>query len=224
MVVVADLDRPEADGPDAHHLGRVLRLRSGEVVVAGDGAGRWRTCRWTAPGRLEADGEVVVEAAAHPALTVAFVPTKGDRPEWVVQKLTELGVDRIVVATSARSVVRWDGPRVDRHLARLAEVARQASAQSRRVHLPVVDGVVPVASLLSGGVAVAVPGGPPPDLSHPAVLVGPEGGWSVEEEAAAAHTVGLGPGVLRAETAAVAAGALLAALRAGLVHPAAPGG
>ena len=60
---------------------------------------------------------------ARPAVTVAFVPTKGDRPEWVIQKLTELGVDRIV-PPSRRSVVRWDGDRGERAAERLRRVAR----------------------------------------------------------------------------------------------------
>jgi len=66
-------------------------------------------------------------------------------------------------------------------------------------------------------VALAVPGGGPITLSTPTVLVGPEGGWTDEELAAVPHHVGLGPHVMRAETAAVAAGVLLAALRARLV-------
>ncbi len=65
--------------------------------------------------------------------------------------------------------------------------------------------------------ALAVPGGAPVSLSAPTVLVGPEGGWTDEELAAVPEHVGLGPYVLRAETAALAAGVLLAALRAGLV-------
>ena len=50
-------------------------------------------------------------ARLRPELTVAFAPTKGDRPEWVVQKLTELGIDRIVPLRTVRSVVRWEGDR-----------------------------------------------------------------------------------------------------------------
>jgi hypothetical protein len=93
--------------------------------------------------------------------------------------------------------------------------------QSRGLWLPEVSGVRDVADLATGpGAALAVPGGPGPDLAHPVVLVGPEGGWSPEEEALTDRRVGLAPGVLRTESAAVAAGALLVALRAGLVRPA----
>src|SRR5207248_10476150 len=87
-VFVADLDALELDADDAHHLSRSLRLRPGELVTAADGAGRWRRCTWTGAG-LEADGTVAFDQRPAPALTVAFAIPKGDRPEWIVQKLTE---------------------------------------------------------------------------------------------------------------------------------------
>lgn len=196
----------------------MLRLREGEVVVAADGAGRWAPGRWAA-GRVVVDGEVVVDAPPAVPVAVGLVPTKGDRPEWAVQKLTELGVDRIAIATSARSVVRWEGDRADRHLSRLVEVARQAGMQSRRPRLPVVEGPVPVGALVAeGGWALAEPGGGPL-LPGVGVVVGPEGGWDPGELGLGAPTVDLGPTVLRAETAAVAVGALLSSLRVGVVGP-----
>lgn len=224
-VFVADLDAPELDADDRHHLGRVLRLRPGEAVSASDGRGAWRPCTWTgdgADGGLEVAGSVERVAAPAPAITVAFAPVKGDRPEWVVQKLTEVGVDRIVVLATARSVVRWEGERAAKQVGRLARVAREAAMQSRRVWLPSVEGVVPFAEAAGWTgdvVALAEPGGAPPSLDRPVVLVGPEGGWSPDELAADVARVDLGPTVLRAETAAVAAGVLLSALRAGLVGP-----
>lgn len=211
-------------GPDdRHHLARVLRLRVGERVVATDGAGRWAMCRVTAdPRMLEREGPVVVEAAPSPALTVAFAPVKGERPEWVVQKLTEMGIDRIVVVSSARSVVRWDGARAVPAMQRLGRVATEASAQSRRVWMPELLGPLPLARLGEVGapateVAYAEPGGGPLTPTLRTVVVGPEGGWTADELAAAPATVGLGPHVLRAETAALVAGALLVAQRTGTV-------
>lgn len=166
------------------------------------------------------DGAVVVEAEARPPLTVVFAPPKGDRPEWAVRKMTELGVDRIVPLLADRSVVRWSGDRASGPLARLRRVAREAAMQSRRVRLPEVEEPCSFEAVATRpGAVLAVPGGEPPSLGHPVVIVGPEGGWSPEEEAAGLPTLGLGPGVLRTETAAVAAVALLAALRAGLVAP-----
>lgn len=213
---VTDLDRPVLDDADRHHLGRVLRLRPGDPLTVADGVGRWRPCRFGP--ELEPVGPVVSVPPPEPELTVAFAPTKGDRPEWAVQKLTELGVDHVVVLACERSVVRWDGDRAVRHLERLGAVAREAAMQCRRSRLPTLTGPVPVAELLGAeGVARADGGGDPPTLDRPVVLVGPEGGWSEAERAVPVATVGLGPHVLRTETAAVAAGAVLAALRAGVV-------
>ncbi len=219
-VFVADLGAPSLEEGDRHHLERVLRLRPGETVTASDGAGRWVSCRFIGGGDLAVTGEVVVEAAADPPITVAFAPPKGDRPEWAVQKLTELGVDRIVPLLAARSVVRWTGDRASAPVERLRRVAREAAMQSRRAWLPVVEELSAFVALAARpGAALAVAGGAPPSLDRPVVLVGPEGGWDDEELGAGLPTVGLGPNVLRTETAAVAAGALLVALRSGLLSP-----
>ena len=90
--------------------------------------------------------------------------------------------------------------------------------QSRRTRLPDVTGVLPFAEVAVAGAALAEVGGEAPSLERPFVLVGPEGGWDRTELASALPLVGLGPNVLRAETAAVAAGVLLCALRSGLVQ------
>lgn len=253
LVFVDDLEEPELTDGDVHHLHKSLRLRTGEVVLASDGRGAWRRCvvaagpedagdgptprsqgRSGRPGRSDGrraaglrllpQGPVQVEPEASTLLTVAFVLPKGDRPAWVVQKLTELGVDRIVPLTSARSVVRWTGDRAAMQVERLRAVAREAAMQSRRPRLPVVAEVrrfADFAADVAGTAALCQPGGPPPDLGHPCLVVGPEGGWEAEELAAVDVTVGLAPTVLRSETAAVAAGVLLGALRAGLVLPSA---
>ena len=160
---------------------------------------------------------------------MAFAPAKGDRPEWVVQKLTELGVDRIVPLAADRSVVRWGTGRAERALERLRRVAREAAAQSRRTWLPEVEPVTTVAGLVAtsgehGGVRLAQMGGGPPAPGDRTVAVGPEGGWSPDEAGLGGAPLGLGPTVLRAETAAVAAAVLLVSLRAGTVEPARPQG
>ena len=217
QVLVEDPAAPVLGLPDAHHLGRVLRLGAGEAVVATDGRGRWARCRYTAGGTLEPEGPVELEAAASPTLTVAFAPVKAERPDWVVEKLTELGVDRIVVLSTARSVVRWEPARARAVVARLRRVAAEAAAQSRRVWLPEVTGVVGIGALERPGTALAEPGGPALDPRVTGIAVGPEGGWSPEELAAGWPTVGLAAHVLRAETAAIAAGVLLGARRAGSV-------
>ena len=216
-VFVADLDAPVLDDADRHHLAHALRVRPGEEVTASDGNGGWRRCRFVS-GALEPDGPLVHEEALSPAVGVGFVVTKGSRPEWVVQKLTEVGVDRIVPLSSSRSVVRWEPDRAERNVERLRRVAREAAMQSRRTRLPDVTGVLPFAEVAVAGAALAEVGGEAPSLERPFVLVGPEGGWDRTELASALPLVGLGPNVLRAETAAVAAGVLLCALRSGLVQ------
>jgi len=227
QVFVEDLEALELAEEDAHHLARVLRLRPGEPVVAADGAGSWRLGVFRAAGApLEAAGPLSTEVRADPPVVVGFVPVKGDRPEWTVQKLTEVGVDRIVVLRSARAVVRWQGERAGPALERLRRVAREAAAQSRRAFLPEVEGIfdpVGLAGVLSPvALALAEPGAPPPTRETTAVAVGPEGGWDPAELAAVPGHVGLGPGILRAETAALGAGILLCAIRDGLAEP--PGG
>ncbi len=217
QVLVADPAVPVLDPADAHHLARVLRLADGEVVVATDGRGRWARCRYHVDGALEVDGPVELEAAPSPGLTVAFTPVTAERPEWTVQKLTELGIDRIVVLCAARSVVRWEPARAGKALDRLRRVAAEAAAQSRRVWLPEVSGVVGLDVLERPGTALAEPGGPALDARVTGIAVGPEGGWTAGELASGHPTVGLATHVLRAETAAVAAGVLLGARRAGTV-------
>jgi 16S rRNA (uracil1498-N3)-methyltransferase len=199
----------------------VLRLRPGDEVTVSDGAGGWRRCRFGP--ELEPVSDVARQARPEPPVTVAFAPVKGSRPEWAVQKLTEIGVDRIVPLLAARSVVRW--PVGGAHLVRLRRVAREAAMQSRRMWLPVVDDVVDFDVVArEPGAALAHPGGSPPSLARPLVLVGPEGGWDEAELAAAGEArMGLGPQLLRTETAAVVAGTLLCALRAAVVRSADPG-
>lgn len=218
-VFVDDIERPAIGADDRHHLERVLRLRAGDPLTVSDGHGRWRRCRYGVP--IQPEDEVHHVARRTPSLTVAFTPVKGDRPEWVVQKLTELGIDRILVLQAERSVVRWDGARAQRQLERLGRIAREASMQCRRCHLPEIDGPFPVASAAAmPGAVRADRGGRALRADDTVVLVGPEGGWGEGERDVAPDAVALGDHVLRAETAAVAAGVVMTALRGGMAHPA----
>jgi 16S rRNA (uracil1498-N3)-methyltransferase len=157
-----------------------------------------------------------------PRLTVACWLTKGQKPELAVQKLTELGVDRIMLVEAARSVVRWDDDKVAAAFDRLERVAREAAMQSRRARIPVVDGPVAPAELCRfRGLVVAAPDGAPagllplPSDGEWVVAVGPEGGFDDDElrDFGTAPRLQLGPFVLRAETAAIAAAAALAGCR-----------
>ncbi|MGA1333203.1 MAG: RsmE family RNA methyltransferase, partial [Ilumatobacteraceae bacterium] len=163
-------------------------------------------------------------------VAVAFVPVKGDRPEWSVQKLTEIGVDEIIVlAPTRRAVVRWGDAKQshkdDKHMQKLQKVAREAAMQSRRVWLPVVTGPMPLADVCARpGAAVADPNGAPlaanaassaaaSGAAPSLIIIGPEGGFDDDEIPASVARVSLGGTILRAETATLVAATLLATMR-----------
>jgi 16S rRNA (uracil1498-N3)-methyltransferase len=210
-VLVAGLDGESAsvDDDDARHLSRVLRLRDGESVTLTDGDDRWRRGHWRGDGRVAFDGPVETVIRREPRLTVGFAPVKGDRPEWTVQKLTELGIDRVLVLRAERSVVTWEGPRLAKQLERLRRVAKEALMQARLCRLPEID--APPA--LPPG-ALAHFDGAPLAGHHHTILIGPEGGWT-ERELDERELVSLGATVLRAETASIAAAVRMSALREG---------
>jgi 16S rRNA (uracil1498-N3)-methyltransferase len=213
-------------GDDGHHLARVRRLRRGEPVTAADGKGVWRPyiVSDTGSGRvgLHACGAAVVEPGLAPGLAVAFALTKGTKPDLVVQKLTELGSDRILPVRSRRSMARWERDRSTAAVERLRRVAREAAAQCRRALLPEIGEPAPLESLAGRpGLLVADRGGwaaselaEPPDDGW-VLVIGPEGGLTSSEQAALGSppALGVGPYVLRAETAAIAGAAALAGRR-----------
>jgi 16S rRNA (uracil1498-N3)-methyltransferase len=229
LVFVDDLDRPELSDNDRHHLERVLRLAGGDLITVGDGAGGWRSARLGSS--LEPTGPVHHLDRPQPPLTVAFAPVKGAKAEWVVQKLTELGVDRIAPVFTERSVVRWDPGRFEKLRRRLEVTATEACHQSRRLHRPRIDSPLPLPELVGlstaglgpgtrtgAGVVLADPlGGPVAPAVH-TIVIGPEGGFAPAERELAA-TIELPGGVLRAETAVVAAATVLVAVRDGLLSP-----
>jgi 16S rRNA (uracil1498-N3)-methyltransferase len=219
-------DHFTVDGDDGHHLQRARRVRAGERVTVADGYGRWRAyvVVESAQGAVELDALTLIahEPPLTPRLTVACSLTKGQKPELAVQKLTELGVDRIMLVEAARSVVHWDDAKVPAAFTRLERVAREAAMQSRRARIPVVDGPVAPSELVRfPGLVVAAPDGVGAgDLPFPAggewvVAVGPEGGFDDVElgEFGDSPRLAVGPFVLRAETAAIAAAAALAGRR-----------
>lgn len=215
LVFVGDPDAPVLSPEDAHHLSRVLRLRAGEVVCVGDGDGRWRLATFNGRDSLEPTGREGREQRPEPSLTVGLALVKGDKPDLVVQKLTEIGIDRIAFFEAARSVVRWNQPKIERNVERLARVARSACAQSRRLWFPDVE-FIELDDLVARGAVVTDLGGRRLERSDTVVLVGPEGGWA-EGECDGAVKIDLGPNVLRAETAAIAVAVQMVSERHG--HP-----
>jgi len=217
---VDDLGTVAIDEPDRHHLVRVLRLRAGEKVVASDGRGSWRLCAMIGDGSLEAASDVVTEPVATESVAVWLPALKGDRAEWAVAKLTELGVDEIGLLRCERATVRLQGAVVERVLSRWRRVAREAACQSRRTRLPELVGPLDVESAVALGAHRCDLEGESEASASRALAVGPEGGWSEAERGTAAASVGLADGVLRSETAAVVAGAMLTASRRASPHAA----
>jgi 16S rRNA (uracil1498-N3)-methyltransferase len=216
-------------GDEHRHLGRVLRARPGMAVTLFDGAGGEVAARVERVGRDETElalGERRTPAAppATPITLLTAVP-RGARMDLLVQKTCELGVARIVPLVTERSVVRPEPGRRGSGV-RWETVAREAARQCGRADLPIVDAPATLAAALglpglparrlvlwerlSGRSLRSTLGAPAPT----ALLVGPEGGFAPGEVAAAEAAgfvpVALGPRILRVETAAIVAVALVA--------------
>ena len=205
----------ELDRDVEHHLRRVLRLRDGEAVTITDLAGRWRgATALVTRDRVELTptSSVFVEAPPAFVLRLAVAIPKGDRLDWMVQKSTELGVDRLTLLHADRSSTRWSGERAAAQMERVRRVAVEACRQSRRVWGVTIDGPVPAIEVLPHAVA-AEPGGRALGAYDATIAIGPEGGWSNEELKAARDHVSVGENILRVETAALAATALSVATR-----------
>lgn len=211
-VLVVSVEAPTLSDDDRHHLTRVLRVREGDPLTVGDGAGNWRPCRLgSEPEPLEPVRHV---PKPMPEVGVAFALIKGGRPELVVQKLTELGVDRIVPFVAERSIVQWDPAKAAKNHERFTRIAREAVMQCRRAWLPRIEPLTSFEHVVAEvGACMADRSGGPLDLAAPLVMIGPEGGWSEAEAGVGLPRVRLAESVLRAETAAIAAGVLLGAAR-----------
>jgi len=209
-------DDIEIGGDDGHHLQRVRRLRVGEFITAADGTGQWRRyeLRVASRGHIAASacGPLESEPELLPRIAVAISLTKGGL-DATAARLTELGVHRIEPVHAHHSVVRWDDTRARAAVDRLRTVVREAAAQSRRARVPEVRAVGDIASLAGRpGLVVAdrtgVPGSeiPDPPAGEWTLVIGPEGGLSADERVRlAGPRLAVGPHVLRAETAPIAA-------------------
>ncbi|MGB4617855.1 MAG: 16S rRNA (uracil(1498)-N(3))-methyltransferase [Dethiobacteria bacterium] len=218
---------------DTFHAYRVLRLRPGDEVTLADGQGK--ACR----GVIAASGAAGVEvqvtgpfpAAESPLeVTLAHSLSKGEKMDLVVRQAVELGVRRIIPLVTERSVPRLTPDREEKRLRRWRSIARSAAAQCRRAFLPQVERLHSLAYSLEWieGCLALVPWEeereagfmdlreqPFPGPGAVLVFIGPEGGFSREEvellTGAGAHRIHLGPRILRTETAAVVALALIQA-------------
>lgn len=207
----------ELDGAPAHYLGNVLRLKEGAQLLLFDG----HSGEWLAKVVLIRKGRMKVVAEQRtreleqvPDLWLAFAPVKKGRVDWLVEKAVELGVARLLPVVTHRTIV--DKLNLERMRAHIIEAAEQCG----RTSLPDIDQPVKLEALLksrdsertlyfadeSGGEQAAAVFKPGSAL----ILIGPEGGFTPEEAAAvraAANVapISLGPRILRAETAALAA-------------------
>ena len=205
------------DGPSANYLGNVLRLGPGaQVKLFDDRSGEWLAGIEEA-GRKRVTlrvGEQLRPREPVPDLWLLFAPIKRGRIDWLVEKATELGAARLVPVVTRRTVVE----RVN--VERLRAHAIEAAEQCERTALPEIAEPAKLEAVLRGWpegrslyfadeaggtpLAEAAASGPA------AILIGPEGGFTDEERAAIAgveqaRPVSLGPRILRADTAAVAA-------------------
>lgn len=208
---------------DSHHLSKVLRLRPKQIVTVADGTGFWQKCSFVKDGILEPLEDPILDPYPKWEIKVAFALTKGNKAELVIQKLCELGVDSAVPFVSKNSIPKWDSKRASNALERFERIAREASMQSRRSRIMQIHKVSNFDELcekgvVSGKMAMADLEGEPLTMSFPTVLIGPEGGWGIEETNSKLPKVGLSSQVLRAETAAITAGGLLCAIRDGVVR------
>ena len=219
-------------GEAARYLGRVLRLRAGETVHVFNGDdGEWSaTIGNFGKDRVTLSVHEAIRNTAEPQLRIHLVQgiSRGERMDFVVQKATELGVDRITPVLTAHGVVKLDSKRADKRRVHWQRVAESACEQSGRVNPPQVDAPLPLNDWLGSDRAgsalrlVLRPGAGKPftSVEPPAtglcLLVGPEGGFSEREYDDAGFAgfepVTLGPRILRTETAAVAAIAIAQAL------------
>jgi len=220
--------RIELEPDQAHYISRVLRMRAGDALILFNGSGG----QYPATLATVAKNMVVVttgdfepvERESPLALHLGIAVSRGDRMDWVVQKATELGVHSITPLLSERTEVRLRGEREEKKLRHWQQVATSACEQCGRNRLPVVHTLQPlqdwsrrveadVRLVLDPAADSCDPGAANP--SSVALLVGPEGGFSAAEvaaaEAAGFQSLQLGPRVLRTETAPLAAIALLQA-------------
>jgi len=215
-------------GDEGFHAATVRRIRRGEQLLLGDGAGEMARCEVHDVDRSGLHARVLSRwsvAPPAPSVTVVQALPKSERSELAIESATEAGADEFVAWQAARCVARWDSARADKGLRRWRAVARSAARQSRRAYIPSVSGPVSTAELLrrigDDDTVLVLHGSAAEVLSEKLVaqadsiliVVGPEGGITDDEldglKGAGAVAARLGPTVLRTTTAAtVALGAL----------------
>src|ERR1700677_408341 len=203
---VDNLEAPELSRDDEHHLRKVLRASETEEVVVTDGQGSWALYEVLSFG-LRRVSDITLDPPT-PETSLCLTPLKGEPAEWAVAKATEVGVSRIVPLIAERMVVKFKGEAREKILARWRRIAAEASNQCRRTYDIVIADPIKVKDVHSL-VAVADLGATGNWAGLRSVAIGPEGGWARDEWDVGRRRVGMGPTVLRAETAGGVAAAPL---------------
>jgi 16S rRNA (uracil1498-N3)-methyltransferase len=204
-------------GDEARHVVRVMRAQPGTGLEVFDGEGQW----WAATvlgierGLVQLElGECHCEPITGPNLTLAVALPKGDRQKWLIEKLTELGVTRLIPLRTVRGVAEPTAAAVERLRRGVIEACKQCG-RCRLLQIAEANTLESLATLQpTAQRLLADPGGLPLAAATTStggdllVAIGPEGGFTVEEiataEAAGFQRVSLGPHILRIETAAIA--------------------
>jgi 16S rRNA (uracil1498-N3)-methyltransferase len=217
-------------GEEAHHLTHVLRANPGRAVELIDGSGRiWNGIVGSVEGdRVLLENIELLSSKAAPAKPVSLIQSlcKLEKLEWILQKTTELGVSEIYLLQAERSILRIPKERIETRMERWRKIALAASKQSRRstvptVHLP--GKPAELSRLVHAELRLLFSeneqGSPLKNILresawHSAsVCIGPEGGWTPREERifgdAGFRCASLGTAILRTETAAIVATAIL---------------
>lgn len=227
FVDAVESGRARITGPDAYHLTRVLRVEPGQQFEISDNRAVYLAEVETARKDLVSFSVRETVTASEPRVqtTVLASLIRFERLEWLIEKATELGAATIVPVQAERSEKGLEKA-AQKRLPRWNRIAREASEQSRRAHLPEIAAPVDLAEALqiecdyrfvldeaeARGFLSVLPAGHPQGV-RVAVLVGPEGGWTDRERERIAfagwRAVSLGTQILRAETAAIAALAIV---------------
>lgn len=217
-------DRATVTGDDAHHLSRVLRVRTGEKITLCDGVGTDYHCEVE---NLDSNTVTVrilerTPSVAEPTTAVTLYQglPKSEKMDLIVQKAVEIGAARIVPVAMARSIVRLKADEGAKKQARWQKIAAEAAGQSGRGIIPVVETPIPFSQAVAemrDGLAIAFyEGGGKPlsdivntDTTAVSFMVGPEGGFEPAEieqlQAAGVQIATLGKRILRCETAPLVA-------------------
>jgi 16S rRNA (uracil1498-N3)-methyltransferase len=223
-------DRVTFDAEETRHLARVLRLRAGALVRAVDGRGHELAVRLLRVEARAAEGQIVSRRARQVEspldLTLVQGVVKGGKLEAVIRMATELGVSRVRPLIAGRSIPRVEDARVASRVLRWHRVAKEAAKQSGRAVIPEIttpltldqwiaearesELIVCLWEQAEAPLASILPDGP---VQRATLVVGPEGGLMEDEvqrlRSAGALIAGLGPRILRADTAGAVGLALL---------------